>query len=250
MKSKRVLIVDDNDLNRKLFENLIGQLFSVESAKNGLEAVELAKAMDFNLILMDIQMPLMDGITAMKKIRQETNLTCPILAVTAYAEESDRNSFLEQGFDDFVTKPIRPKDFIQLVQGYLKGQTGTIKSSEAPQEEDPVMDKKILTQLLKYNSEQAIQKVFAEFLVECEETEELIDSFDKNSPIDDLLGKIHILKGNSGTLGAMRVYHHSARAEDYGRSGKTGEFGEEIKKLRNEMGQFRDFFHQEPIFGL
>ena len=112
------------------------------------------------------------------------------------------------------------------------------------------MDKKILAQLLKYNSEQAIQKVFAEFLLECEETEELIDSFDEGSPIDGLLGKIHILKGNSGTLGAMRVYHHSTKAEGYGRSGKTGEFGEEIKKLRNEMAQFRDFFNQEPIFGL
>ena len=90
MKSKKVLIVDDNDLNRKLFENLMGSLVTISTAKNGIEAVELAKKVDFDLILMDIQMPQMDGITAMKKIKQDG--PCHIWAVTAYAEESDRFS--------------------------------------------------------------------------------------------------------------------------------------------------------------
>ena len=93
MKSKKVLIVDDNDLNRKLFENLIGQLFSFESAKNGLDALALTETQNFDLILMDIQMPQLDGITAMRKIRQGNN-RCPIIAVTAFADESDRVSFI------------------------------------------------------------------------------------------------------------------------------------------------------------
>ncbi len=249
MKSKKVLIVDDNDLNRKLFENLIGPLFSFESAKNGLEALELARNADFDLILMDIQMPLMDGLTAMKKIRQETGSTCPILAVTAYAEESDRSSFLQEGFDDFITKPIRPAEFLQLVQDYLKVPTAVIPSGGVPQADVTVLDRKVLDQLLKYNSRQSIRKIFDDFLLECGETALLIDSHTPDAAISDLLGKIHTLKGNSGTLGAMGIFQAAAQAEESGRGEKTREFAREIKKLQNEIRQFRDFLSQESIFG-
>ncbi|HSF55597.1 MAG TPA: response regulator [Algoriphagus sp.] len=248
MKSKRVLIVDDNDLNRKLFENLIGQLFSFESAKNGLEAVTLAKKGYFDLILMDIQMPLMDGISAMKKIRQDGSSTCPILAVTAYAEESDRTSFLEQGFDDFITKPIRPKEFLQLIQEYLKGQMRNFQNSEEPHYENSILDRKILAQLLKYNSKPSIQKVFQDFLLECHDTESLIDEYESIIESSELIKKIHTLKGNSGTLGAMGIFQSALKAEEYGRNEKNQEFDLEIKKLKNEIRQFRNFLNQEPIF--
>ncbi|GAB3223355.1 response regulator [Algoriphagus aestuariicola] len=249
MKSKKVLIVDDNDLNRKLFENLIGQLFSYESAKNGLEALELAKSADFNLILMDIQMPMMDGITAMKKIRQETHLSCPILAVTAYADESDRSSFLEEGFDDFITKPIRPREFLHLVQFYLKTNPNNESSDSIQKGELEILDRKILEQLLKYNSKQAIWKIFDDFLAECEETERLIAAYAPESPISGLLEKVHTVKGNSGTLGAMGIFQASVKAEELGRLGKTCEFYLQLKNLKNEIRQFRDFLSQEPIFG-
>lgn len=251
MKSKKVLIVDDNDLNRKLLENLIGQLFSFESAKNGREAVELAERLSFDLILMDIQMPIMDGITAMMKIRQGKNFGCPILAVTAYAEEADRESFIAQGFDEFVTKPIRSKEFLQLIQGYL---------NEKPQNQTPeseytnaysiILDKKVLDHLLKYNSKSVIKKVFDEFLSECEETEVLIDSHLHDGLASELLEKIHAIKGNSGTLGAMEIYHSATRAEGYGRKENFFLFAQEIKILKNEIRHLREFLKQETIFDL
>ena len=93
MKSKKVLIVEDNDLNRKLFENLIGQLYSFQSAINGLEAIDYLTKEHFDLILMDIQMPRMDGISALKKIQNSELTESPVIAVTAFAEETDRISF-------------------------------------------------------------------------------------------------------------------------------------------------------------
>ncbi len=244
MKSKKVLIVDDNDLNRKLFENLIGQIFSFESAKNGLEAVSMAESQNFDLILMDIQMPQMDGITAMKKIRQGNN-RCPIIAVTAFAEESDRASFLEQGFDEFITKPIRPKEFIKLLQNYLSGNEIGKTSLEITQD---ILDKKIIDQLLKYNSKPVIKKIFDDFLVECTETEEMIDENYSNTPPLDLIEKIHAMKGNSGTLGAMKIYISATHAEEYGRKENYSQFAEEVKNLKNEIQQFREFLKQETIF--
>lgn len=248
MKSKKVLIVDDNDLNRKLFENLIGQLFSYESAKNGLEAVALTETQDFDLILMDIQMPQMDGITAMKKIRQGTS-RCPILAVTAFAEESDRAGFLEQGFDEFITKPIRPKEFIKILQDFLSESKIENSSTKIPQEtRQVILDKTIINQLLKYNSKAVIQKVFDDFLVECNETEALIDGNHFNMPPLHLIEKIHAIKGNSGTLGAMKIYASATTAEEYGRKENYSQFAEEIKNLKNEIRQFREFLKQETIF--
>lgn len=248
MKSKKVLIVDDNDLNRKLFENLIGQIFSVESAKNGIEAVALTETQNFDLILMDIQMPQMDGITAMKKIRQG-NYRCPIFAVTAFAEESDRASFLEQGFDEFITKPIRPKEFIKLLQHYLLGiDTGKTSSDSTLETTQDILDKKIINQLLKYNSKSVIQKVFDDFLVECNETEALINGHQSNLPPIDLIEKIHAIKGNSGTLGAMKIYASATTAEEYGRKENYSQFAEEVKNLKNEIRQFREFLKQETIF--
>lgn len=249
MKSNKVLIVDDNDLNRKLFENLIGQIFSFESAKNGLEAVALTAVKDFSLILMDIQMPQMDGITAMKKIRQG-NSNCPIIAVTAYAEISDRASFLQQGFDDFITKPIRPKEFLQLIQSYIKGENLEKTQTNSEEIRSEILDKKIVDQLLKYNSKEVIKKVFDDFLAECMEVETQIAKNNSNPFSSELFEKIHNLKGNSGTIGAMRICDSTSKAEEYGRKKASPQFKEELKNLSNEIRQFQEFIKQETIFDL
>lgn len=247
MKSKKVLIVDDNDLNRKLFENLIGQIFSFESARNGLEAVSLTNTMNFDLILMDIQMPQMDGITAMKKIRQSSS-QCPIIAVTAYGEESDRGSFLQQGFDDFIRKPIRTKEFLQLIQNYINGENLEKNPTTSNEILPEILDKKIVGQLLKYNSKEVIRKVFNEFLEDCIEITALILGHNSDTISSDLFEKIHNLKGNSGTLGAMRICASTSKAEEYGRKTYYSQFAEELKNLTNEIRQFQEFLKQETIF--
>lgn len=249
MKSKKVLIVDDNDLNRKLFENLIGQRFSFESAKNGLEAVELAEISTFDLILMDIQMPKMDGSTAMKLIRQGRNFSCPIFAVTAFAEQSERNYFLEQGFDEFITKPIRPKEFLVLIQQYLNGNPeNTVPALEITGEIPATLDINVLKHLLKYSSKSVIKKIFDEFLHECKETEVLIDLHSPDRLSLELIEKIHVIKGNSGTLGALKIYNSAMKAEDYGKKENFTLFNQEIKNLKNEIGEFHEFLNQETIF--
>ena len=247
MKSKKVLIVDDNDLNRKLFENLIGQISSFESAHNGLEAVAMTELTAFDLILMDIQMPRMDGITAMKKIRQGSS-KCPILAVTAYAEESERSNFLEHGFDDFITKPIRPKEFIQLIQAYLKGEKKDKYLGHEAKAETEILSLSILSQLLKYNSKSVIKKILEDFLIECEETEELINRSLEDSEYNELIEKIHVIKGNSGTLGAMGIFMTAMEAEELRRKECYIEFQKSLTNLKNEISQFREFLKQETIF--
>lgn len=248
MKSKNVLIVDDNDLNRKLFGNLVGQLYEFQSAQNGLEAVEKASQFPFDLILMDIQMPQMDGITAMKKIRQSSHGSCPILAVTAFADEGDRQTFLDQGFDDFITKPIRPRDFIVTIQSHFKkgSQADTLVVSTPS--EPVILNKTTLAQLLKYNSKEGIKKVYQDLILECEELLEMMEADPLKEKFPELLEKLHTLKGNAGTLGAEKIYQSSHACESIGRQGGIADFVENLKNLKNDILEFSGFFNRETIF--
>jgi two-component system sensor histidine kinase BarA len=104
----KVLAVDDNDANLKLInELLLEQVSEVTTVVNGQEAVDICKHEKFAMIFMDIQMPIMDGITALKSIKAITfNEHTPIIAVTAHALKEEKNKLLKLGFNSYMTKPI------------------------------------------------------------------------------------------------------------------------------------------------
>ena len=121
-KDKRLLLVEDNELNQEIALEILGEYgFMIDTANNGLEAVEKvasSKPGDYDLILMDIQMPVMDGHEATKRIRnlkEPTLANIPILAMTANAFDEDRKAALECGMNGFLSKPIEIKQVIQAL---------------------------------------------------------------------------------------------------------------------------------------
>ena len=104
----KVLAVDDNEANLKLIKALLlEQVAEVVEADNGMSAIELCKVETFSLIFMDIQMPIMDGISALKEIKKlANNNNTPIIAVTAHALSGEREKMRQQGFNAYMTKPI------------------------------------------------------------------------------------------------------------------------------------------------
>lgn len=122
-KRGRILLVEDNEVNRSVaIEMLEKYVVSVESVTDGERAVELLKKdTRFDLILMDIQMPSMDGLTATKIIRNSLNLTeIPIVAMTAHVQESDRKVALASGMNDFLPKPVRINSLCEILTKYIK----------------------------------------------------------------------------------------------------------------------------------
>ena len=105
---KTILIADDDEKSVKLLRDVLrASGYSVAVARDGREAVALAQERKPALILMDIRMPVMDGVAAMKKLRADPKTRgIPIIAITAHAMHGDKERFLWQGFDDFLTKPL------------------------------------------------------------------------------------------------------------------------------------------------
>ncbi|MGQ1909602.1 response regulator [Marinifilum sp. RC60d5] len=119
-KPKTILVVEDEEFNRIYFEELLNQIHCrVVIAKNGIEAVELCKNnSDIDLVLMDIKMPLMNGYEATQEIKKiRPNL--PIIAQTAFALLGDKKKSLENGCDDYVSKPVKKDTLIKIIQKHL-----------------------------------------------------------------------------------------------------------------------------------
>jgi len=212
MENKKILIVDDNALNRKVFEHLVGQIYHYDTAENGLEGINKIKSSHFDLIIMDIQMPVMDGIHALKVIKNDKLTQVPIIAISAFANKEDKDYFLSVGFDDFIPKPVNPKYLLESVAYHLN-----LVNSKQQQENQPektiIFDERVLKQLMKYNSAENILLILEEFIEECHCLLSEMEILIHNEMYSDLSGKIHIIKGNSGTLGVNLIYQHCQKFE-------------------------------------
>ena len=102
---KKILIAEDNDSNYILMTYILKKYYQFERAKNGQEAVDMAEKGDYDLVLMDIKMPVMDGLEATKAIKERLP-ELPIVALTANAFDSDRTLAMEAGCNDFLSKPV------------------------------------------------------------------------------------------------------------------------------------------------
>jgi two-component system cell cycle response regulator DivK len=124
MASGRVLIAEDNEKSMKLFRDVL-QVNGYETleATTGDQAVELATRHDPALVLMDISLVGMDGLTALRRLREdERTASTPIVALTAEAMAGDRERFLDAGFDDYIAKPVNILKLVDTVRRYCEGQ--------------------------------------------------------------------------------------------------------------------------------
>jgi CheY-like chemotaxis protein len=121
MGAKHILIVEDNSANLQLAAFLLKTAgYTVSSATHGAEAVETVKAGNFDLVLMDVEMPGMDGLTATRTIKADPAFQyLPIVALTAYAMKGDKERCLAAGCCGYITKPINTREFVQTVASYL-----------------------------------------------------------------------------------------------------------------------------------
>ncbi len=114
----KILVVEDNPMNMELvIEILTSQGFTVQTAIDGEEAIEMTEKEAYDLILMDIELPGKDGVEITKLIR-EKDKNVPVIALTSYAMKGDRERFLSAGFDDYISKPLDLTEFLKKIEKY------------------------------------------------------------------------------------------------------------------------------------
>ena len=126
MTGERILVVEDNEKNMKLFRDvLIATGYRPLEATTGGEAVDMASEHTPDLVLMDIQLPDLDGVQALRRLRANARTaTIPVLALTAQAMQGDRERFLAEGFDGYVSKPVNVRELLGIVRQHCEGPVG------------------------------------------------------------------------------------------------------------------------------
>ena len=119
--AKTVLIVEDNELNMKLFHDLLeAHGYNILQARDGMEALKIARDKRPDLILMDIQLPEVSGLEVTKWIKEDDRLKAiPVIAVTAFAMKGDEEKIREGGCEAYIAKPISVQNFLETVQKFL-----------------------------------------------------------------------------------------------------------------------------------
>ena len=115
---KKILIAEDNDSNFVLMSYILKKYYQFERAKNGQEAVEMVDKNQYDIVLMDIKMPIMNGLEATKAIK-EKHPDLPILALTANAFDSDRQLAVDAGCNDFLSKPVSSEECLETIKRYI-----------------------------------------------------------------------------------------------------------------------------------
>ena len=124
LEDEKILVVEDNVINQSLIKYLFKSWnLSYDMVNNGKEAFEILQTKTYNLVLMDIQMPEMDGYTATQKIRQDLKLDVPIIAMTAHALAGEREKCLSHGMNEYISKPIREKQLYDLISQFKQPKT-------------------------------------------------------------------------------------------------------------------------------
>lgn len=242
-KKPNILLVDDNDINRKVASNiLIKSGCTVVQAYDGFDAIDKVSQENFDLVLMDIQMPKMDGIESTQKIRAlELKNTPPIVAMTAYSMEEDRERFLNAGMDDYLAKPIKADMLIRKVKGWIDFEPRSVSSEVIVEDtEELIINQNTLNQLAKFGGQELIEETLQEFEVEAMELIKNGISHLERSDYEALKGELHTLKGNAGTLGVEKVSKQASFIEKRLKANNFEDIDMHLKKLNVLFEEFRE----------
>jgi CheY-like chemotaxis protein/HPt (histidine-containing phosphotransfer) domain-containing protein len=255
----RILVVEDNVINQKVTMAILEKLgYRTEIAANGYEALESLQNMPFDLIIMDCEMPEMDGYEATRRIRawqhaedkvlrQKGNL--PIIAMTAHVLEGEREKCIEAGMDDFLSKPVKPQTLAELIKKWLsRPDVSQTKATTRRQDENnkslSVLDHQVLTSMF-CDDKQLCRTLIEMFLDNTPTTlEELREAIVKeNSKTINFLA--HKLAGAAAILGAASFMESLRILEDTSQQGNTADnpklladIEAEFEDLKAELNKF------------
>jgi CheY-like chemotaxis protein/HPt (histidine-containing phosphotransfer) domain-containing protein len=244
----RILVVEDNPVNQKIALRQLRMLgYDADVAANGLEALEALEGNSYDAVLMDCQMPEMDGYEATRaiRLREGESRHTPVIAMTDNAVECNRERCYQSGMDDYINKPARQEDLAALLAHWTQShsarptETGAAAGERAPAR---VIDREVIDRFRRLTKETCPDLL-----------PEIIDMFIKDSPArinkmkealhradaEALAQAAHSLKGSSGQVGARRMFALCDIIEERSRAGCVQGADTLVLTLEEEFGRVR-----------
>ena len=249
----RILVADDNETNQMVAVQMLRRLgCQSEVAANGLEAVDALKRIPFDVVLMDCQMPELDGYGATQAIRRAEAATgrhVPIIAMTANALRGDREKCLEAGMDDYLAKPVKLEELRQALGRFIAPeQAGAADGSRAaprnpglPAADDP-LDRAMFAQILEADGEAGagfLASLVAAFDHEAPSRMEALRAAMAAGDAAALARAAHGLKGSSAALGGRLLAAACSGMEQLGRSGAIAGAADRLMRIEKELVRLR-----------
>lgn len=218
----RVLLADDMQMNLKVFAGLLKDTkIQIDTAINGAEALKLIEKNHYDVVFLDHMMPVMDGIEAFRQMRQlakSPNTNTPVVMLTANAVVDAKNQYMDEGFSDYIAKPIREEVLLSCLKKFLPkelvksvAKNSAVESANAENEKPAVQSSTKLSDFLDEATGLAYcmndQKFYKEMLGEyvcADKTEELMEAFSKED-FEYYRITVHAVKSTSLTIGAIKV---------------------------------------------
>jgi signal transduction histidine kinase/CheY-like chemotaxis protein len=202
-KGYKALVAEDNKTNQTLLKFILQQWnLGYDLAENGVEALELLQKNHYDLVLMDIQMPIMDGYEASRKIRQDINAGVPIIAMTAHVLPTEKQKCIDAGMNDYISKPINEDDLFNLIEKYIVATKGAVLMAHPTDENEykhTYIDVEYLNRIFSDNKE-FINEIMYQFREQYpDELEQLKQNMSSKNK-EKVLGLTHHMKTTVSVL--------------------------------------------------
>lgn len=237
----RILLAEDSPTNRLVIAAMLSQTgYAIDEAENGAVAVQAAAAHAYSLILMDLEMPDLDGLEAARRIRclAPPHGEVPILAMTASDAAEERERCFAAGMDGFLTKPVEQSQLLEAVAHWTAGAAASAQGEERrPAAELPLLDRASLSQLEEDVGAELVPDILGTFVVESERRMVLLEACVEAADSVGVADQAHALKGSAGTFGAMAMRQAAHDLEQAGRVGDLATIARIAPELRRLLGE-------------
>jgi two-component system, sensor histidine kinase and response regulator len=247
LRALRVLVAEDNQVNRQFVTRVLEKrghaVTTTENGRQAIDAIAAGAPGHFDLVLMDVQMPEVDGLSATVLIRQRERSSgghIPIVAMTAHAMSGDRERCLSAGMDDYVSKPLHPHELVAAVERAVEArQTAPAASppatAAAPAAAPPIVFDMDSACRRLGGDRQLLREVIVIFRAESRTLLAKIKDAASRDDGEALRRAAHSLKGSLGTLHAPRAFAVAARLEEMARKDEKAPIPEAVAELDREM---------------
>jgi len=246
-QKQRILLVEDNITNQKVALNILKKFgYNADAASNGKEAVKALEMKPYDIVLMDCQMPEMDGYEATGEIRNPESKVLdhkvPVIALTAHAMKGDREKCLEAGMDDYLCKPVNPQELCDILEKWVAKQNYSLQEETTVSDIKPVQDifdkASLIDRLM--GDEELANKILGEFL---EDVRRMITALKEALDNDDaslVQHRAHTLNGASATVGAVALQEMAHHIEVAGEAGDLDKAGSLVTKINEQLEMLSD----------